>query len=362
MKKHQKHATLSKPEIGKLGRNEMALVGAPCGIIQELVKKIIANLPGINCTFVDADHAFGDSESSTIAGNELTDKIKFHRYDKKELNDFDKRILLNDQDFILTNGNHFEAAKQIVLIHPKKEDSLKKRLAQLTDVKAYVLCDGLSKPFDWLQEAIGKKPILVLENDVAISTLIKNSFKTPAVKGLILAGGQSLRMGSDKGLLDYHGLSQVDYLIEEFKTCDIEPYVSCRTSQYETYNRITDKFECLGPYGAILSAFQSDPNAAWLVVACDLPFVNAEVFNTLLDERNPAKFATCFYNQETDFPDPLITLWEPKSYMRLLEFLALGYSCPRKVLINSDVKVIKPKSPDILRNVNTPEEKIGLTF
>ncbi len=362
MKKHQKHARLSRPEIGKLGRNEIALVGAPCGVIQALAKKIVANLADKDCTFIDADHAFGDSETPTISSNELTDKIKFFRFEKKELNDFDKRILLNDQELIITNGNHFEAAKQIVLIHPKKEVSLKKRLSQLTDVKAYVLCEGLSKPFDWLLEAIGEKPILKVGNDIAISKLIKRSFKTPPIKGMILAGGQSLRMGTDKGLLEYHGLSQIDYLIEEFKKCGIESYVSCRTNQHESYSRITDKFEGIGPYGAILSAFQFDPNAAWLVIACDLPFVNADVFNTLLNERDTTKMATCFYNPETEFPDPLITLWEPKSYMRLLEFLALGFSCPRKVLINSDVKVIEPSSPNILKNVNTPEEKKSLNF
>jgi molybdenum cofactor guanylyltransferase len=357
MKKHQKHAKLAKPEMGAFGRNEIAFVGAPCDLIQEICHKLMSGLDVINCTYIDADHAFGDSDVEGLTSNALIDKIKFYRHDKKEMNDFDKKVSLFNQDLILVNGNHFEAQKQLVFIHPKKEASLKKRIDQLTNVQAYIFCENVEKPFDWLIELIGAKALIKLENLSEISNLILKSIQKPTIKGLILAGGKSQRMGRDKGLIEYHGQSQVDYLLAEFSKAGIEAFVSCRPDQYEDYERITDKFEGLGPYGAILSAFQSDPNSGWLVAACDLPLVNAGTFEILKTQRDSTKLATCFYNPETDFPDPLITLWEPKSYMRLLEFLALGYSCPRKVLINSDVKMVKLENPEILKNVNTPEEK-----
>ncbi len=357
MKKHQKHAKLSKPEIGFFGRTELALVGAPCGLIQDFADKLLPHFSDLSITYIDADHAFGDTEVPALNSNLLIDKIKFYRHDQKTFNDFDKKIALNNQDLILVNGNHFEAQKQMVFIHPKKEDSLKKRLPQLTDAQAYVLCDEETKPFDWLIEEIGTKPILRLHQVKEIATLVQKAINNPQVKGLVMAGGKSLRMGEDKGQIQYHGENQVDYLLKEFKRAGIGAYVSCRAEQYLEYNRITDKFEGLGPYGAILSAFQTDPNAAWLVSACDLPEVSANTFKHLVNERDNSKLATCFYNAETGFPDPLITLWEPKSYIRLLEFLGLGFSCPRKVLINSEVNLIQPKSQGLLRNVNTPEEK-----
>ncbi|SOE21541.1 Molybdopterin-guanine dinucleotide biosynthesis protein A [Spirosomataceae bacterium TFI 002] len=353
MKKHQKHAKLNKPSIGSFARNEIALVGAPCGLIQDFAKKLIGELQDQNITYIDADHAHGNSESPELSFNELTDKIKYERLDKKSLNEYDKRILLNDQDLIITNGNHFEAKSQIVFIHPSKEASLKKRLSQLTDVKAYVLCEGVSKVYEWLEVFA---PIFGQNDAPAIAKLIKSQITPPLVKGLVLAGGKSMRMGEDKGQINYHGLAQVDFLFEEFEKAKITASVSCRVDQYERYNRITDKFEGLGPFGAIASAFQEDPNSAWLIVACDLPLVDQDTFDLLLKERDPSKLATCFYNPETDFPDPLITLWEPKAYMRMLEFLALGYSCPRKVLINSDVKIVHLENPEILKNVNTKAE------
>ena len=55
------------------------------------------------------------------------------------------------------------------------------------------------------------------------------------------------------------------------------------------------------------------------------------------------------------FVEPLITIYEPKAYPVLLQYLAQGYSCPRKMLINSDVEIIEVDD-SLIRNINTPEE------
>ena len=44
-----------------------------------------------------------------------------------------------------------------------------------------------------------------------------------------------------------------------------------------------------------------------------------------------------------------------KSYTLLLNYLAQGYSCPRKALINADTEIIEVDD-DLIRNINTPEE------
>ena len=54
-------------------------------------------------------------------------------------------------------------------------------------------------------------------------------------------------------------------------------------------------------------------------------------------------------------PEPLITIYEPKSYPVLLQYLAQGYSCPRKMLINSDIEIVEVDD-NLIRNINTPEE------
>ena len=49
-------------------------------------------------------------------------------------------------------------------------------------------------------------------------------------------------------------------------------------------------------------------------------------------------------------------IYEPKSKMDLCTFFGMGYRCPRKVLINSNTKVIDCPNPDHLGNANTPED------
>ena len=74
----------------------------------------------------------------------------------------------------------------------------------------------------------------------------------------------------------------------------------------------------------------------------------------LLEKRNPSKVATAIKGKANAFVEPLITIYEPKAYPILLQYLAQGYSCPRKMLINSDVEIVEIDASLIL-NVNTPE-------
>lgn len=356
MKKHEKHAKLIKPEIGFFGRNEIAFLGAPCGVIKSLIDSCIESITSdYKITYVDADH--GSDENISFKNNILQDKISHKRFEKKSFSAFDQKFLLSDQDMILVNGNHFEAKCQIVIIDPKKEESLKRRISQLTNVKAYILSEGVDKVFGWLEKS-PEIPLFNISETDKISTLILSEIKKPPLKALILSGGKSTRMGIDKGTIDYHGMPQHAYLKKTLDSLLVSTYISCRDEQKNEFDDpITDKFVGLGPYGAILSAFQEDPNAAWLVVACDLPLIKIPEFEYLLTNRNSKKIATACFNPETNFPDPLFTIWEPKAYQILLNYLSIGYSCPRKVLINSDIEIIHLPRPEVLANVNTPDEK-----
>jgi molybdenum cofactor guanylyltransferase len=358
-KKHQKHAKLIKPAIGFFGRNEFAFVGTNCESINLFANLVIKHLDkSLNISFVDADHSIKNDEIPSI--NYFQDKISFKRLDKKNINVFEQKFMLADQDLILVNGNHFEAKQQIVFIDDKKEESLKKRIGQLTNIKAIFLTENKTEIFDWLKENVTEKtPIFKISEIEKIAHLINASIIMPPLKALILAGGKSLRMGEDKAHINYQGKPQVAFLLEQFSALGIETYVSCREDQKEIYGEkaLKDKFIDLGPYGAILSAFQSDPDAAWFVMACDLPLIRKEEMAFLVSKRNSKKTATACFNPETELPDPLFTIWEPKAYLPLLNYLTIGYSCPRKVLINSDIELVILPNAFVLKNVNTPEDK-----
>ena len=181
------------------------------------------------------------------------------------------------------------------------------------------------------------------------------------INGLVLAGGKSTRMGRDKSSIPWHGKEQQYYMADLLRPLCNDVFISHRKEQAsetnENYKTLTDTYTGIGPYGAILSAFQFQPDAAWLVVACDLPLLDKETLGYLLASRNSDTMATTFQSPHDGLPEPLITIWEPKSYQVLLSFLSNGYTCPRKVLIRSNnAHILQPPDTVTLMNVNTPED------
>ncbi len=370
--KHTKHAKLNRPNLGHFCRNEWGILGAPCGRIQKLANTLVEGLAAdFKVAYVDADHKSGEEEGeknlfSLGASMEYTDKITHHRFERVgEMNLHQYRQWFNSQDVVLINGNHFKATSQIVILDPKKKDSLRRKLDRLTNVQLFLTVEEGEGIYDFLQEHLPHSkeiPTLAISQTKEITAFLSAKLKVnqAPLYGLVLAGGKSQRMGKDKGSLDYHGKPQREFLVELLnKNCG-KTFISRRKEQVTAFDTqapvVEDSFLGLGPFGAILSAFRQEPDAAWLVVACDLPFLDAEAIEYLIKNRNTSALATAFHNPATDFPDPLVTIWEPRSYPVLFQYLAQGYSCPRKVLINSNTHVIDLPKANILDNVNTPEE------
>ncbi len=191
--------------------------------------------------------------------------------------------------------------------------------------------------------------------------MISKGDTQPILNGLVLAGGKSTRMGDDKGRIQWHGKEQRYYMADLLSTFCKDVYLSCRKEQEaeiqkDHYKTIKDSYTGLGPYGAILSTFQKRSDVAWLVVACDLPLLDAHTIDYLIQQRNVSAVATTFQSPYDGLPEPLVTIWESKSYALLLSFLEQEKTCPRKVLLNADVHIIQPPYADALMNANTPEE------
>jgi len=191
--------------------------------------------------------------------------------------------------------------------------------------------------------------------------LSKNDF--PKLNGLVLAGGKSLRMGNPKDKINWHGKEQRYYTADLLKSFCDQVFISCREDQLENFNNnylaITDTFQNVGPIGGLLSAFHFQQDKAWLVIACDLPLLDKNSIDFLIQSRDPEKMATAYASPSDGLPEPLIAIWEPKSFPLLHQLLSTGNTSLRKALINSDVKIMKAENPDLLMNVNTPEELIN---
>jgi molybdopterin-guanine dinucleotide biosynthesis protein A len=179
--------------------------------------------------------------------------------------------------------------------------------------------------------------------------------------GLVLAGGESRRMGSDKALLVRDGQSQLAHIAALLDQVTDRVFVSTRGDQQDESERsrfaqIVDRYENIGPIAGILSALEEHPQADWLVVACDLPNIDEPTLQYLVANRSQEKPFTAFRSSYDDLPEPLCALYQSGSDSILRQFIDDGIVCPRKILIRSDTKLLKQPDPRSLDNINTPDD------
>jgi molybdopterin-guanine dinucleotide biosynthesis protein A len=181
------------------------------------------------------------------------------------------------------------------------------------------------------------------------------------IYALVLAGGRSTRMQRDKAALAYHGRTQLEWAVSLLQPHAQRVFISVRPDQTgdpvrARFDQIVDTHENLGPVAGILAAQAEHPQVAWLVLACDLPFLDNATLTHLIGARQPQRLATAYRSSHDGLPEPLCAIYEPASREPLLAHVAKGKDCPRKFLINSDVQLIDEPNPNALDNVNTPDE------
>ena len=184
---------------------------------------------------------------------------------------------------------------------------------------------------------------------------------TNPVFGLVLAGGKSRRMGSDKALLRRNGVSQLDYVTGLLSDVAEQVFVSARRDQVDDGERsrfalILDDYDNIGPIAGILSALEQYPDTDWLVVACDLPNIDRDTLGYLLEQHDARRPFTAFRSSYDDLPEPLCAIYKAGSETLLHEYVDDGVVCPRKILIRSDTCLLEQPKPQALDNINTPAD------
>ena len=332
---------------------ELALYGTTC---EEIRKWVIFFQAEINqrLAYVDASHAERTSQHSLgITTHE-------NHFVVQEENGLDQTVL-QEFDGAFINGNHHTASSQIIFVNPEKEQSLMKRSAELTNVLAVVLPEGMKEVPAYVHPFLQPETkIFSLKEDVL--AFVSTIFRTAPLKALVLLGGKSSRMGEEKGLIHYHQKSQAEHLVMLLEDLGLEVLLSVREEQKENYsflNRsfVTDQIQGAGPLGGIASAMRSFPQTAFVVVACDLPNLQKEQLEFLMKNRNTKAYATCYASPLDGGPEPLCSIYEPKSLAALMKVWANGKSCPRKMLFNRTVEVLPIRDERFLANANTPEER-----
>ncbi len=128
------------------------------------------------------------------------------------------------------------------------------------------------------------------------------------IGGIILSGGKSSRMGTDKGLMNFNGKPLIQYSIDLLSTFCAETIISANDAAYEQFGLliVKDEYPNCGPISGLHAALKAS-NYEWnLVVGCDTPFLQPELLENLLREKEGYEAVIPTHQHGTE---PLIGLY-----------------------------------------------------
>jgi molybdopterin-guanine dinucleotide biosynthesis protein A len=193
----------------------------------------------------------------------------------------------------------------------------------------------------------------------------------PLYAGL-LVGGKSSRMGSPKQLLRFDGRTLGEIVAHALSAAVSEAELHCDFSLSPKVailgaGAIPDQLQCLprvpdapglaGPIAGLLAAHRWAPRAAWVLAACDHPWLSAADIRWLIHQRRPGTWAV-LPRQRDDHPYPTLALYEPQA-LTILESALLVQGADKvriAELFNHPRTLIAPSFTRGLVNVNTPQE------
>jgi len=181
----------------------------------------------------------------------------------------------------------------------------------------------------------------------------------PELIGLVLAGGASRRLGEDKGQLRLHDRTQAEHSVALLEPYCRTVYLSVRREQaeqkpYKDQPSLPDDEAFSGPAAGLLTAWQRYPNNALLVLAVDMPLVDSELINLLVQGRRIDAVATA-YRHTDGIIEPLCAIWEPSAAPVLRSATGDRNSTSlRRLLESADVELLDALASEKLASVNTP--------
>jgi len=184
---------------------------------------------------------------------------------------------------------------------------------------------------------------------------------TKQLQGLLLVGGKSSRMGTNKAQLVYRN-DQAEWLrlrelMQEF--CETV-YLCCPEDQAAHYELPVVQDHGNGPLAAIADADRAHPGNAWLVVACDLPLLDRATLERLVSNRNQTVVGTYYTSVFDGKPEPLCAIYENGFFPKIQQAISDNQYCPRKLFIQHEGNALVLENPKALKNANTPAEKLEI--
>jgi molybdopterin-guanine dinucleotide biosynthesis protein A len=180
------------------------------------------------------------------------------------------------------------------------------------------------------------------------------------VTGIILSGGQSKRMGTDKALIHINEKTLLEKAIEICNTFCTHILISSNHRNHEKYGYkvVADEIENCGPMGGIYSCLKHSKTEWNFVISVDAVFVAPEFIAFLISEAGD--FDTVIPIHQNG-KEPLIALYHKNILTEIKKMLDLGNFKMQNLLNLVNTKYVDSQDyverfPKLFRNLNRPED------
>lgn len=187
--------------------------------------------------------------------------------------------------------------------------------------------------------------------------------------GLVLAGGKSSRMGSDKALLKLKNQTLLQHSVEKLKRIFKEILISVDfQGKYviENIKEVTDSFSNCGPLSGIHAGLKEARYEWMFVTACDMPFWEGPFIDELMKHREKHDVVVPILNNR---PEPLFALYNKTCLPVIENYINKNIYKVTKFYSDINVKYIDTEylvdkgliNSDSFMNINTKEDYINIS-
>lgn len=186
--------------------------------------------------------------------------------------------------------------------------------------------------------------------------------------GLVMCGGQSSRMGRDKGLITFSDTTWAHNTAELLAATPVKDvFISINTSQLNSYNFPADKLVvdlelANGPINGLLSAHQSHPQKDFFILACDMQLMTVETLLPLFStyEKHHLHCDAFVYKNEGEI-EPMCGIYTRNALEKTMEKVKKGElkkNSLKYLLENVNTYYLETSSEDSFENFNTEADII----
>ncbi len=181
------------------------------------------------------------------------------------------------------------------------------------------------------------------------------------VTGIILAGGESRRMGALKPLVDYRGKLLIRWIFEALSPLCNEITIIANSGDFSAFNASVypDNFPGNGPAAGIEAGLSHCTTKLALVTSCDTPNLPTDMFRYLLANHNGYDISIIAHD---GINEPLIGVYSQSVHSTFLEAIQAGDPHPPRIMRRCKWQEIPLDSsqnfwhPDLFLNLNTPSD------